>query len=193
MSNARMIEQTSDRMTEAEVSLRLAAFLLNLPGSDGSAEVAIDGASVTVGGTPVFDVEGFLSRQSWNQTAREGKNQWTGTYQKDGKKLRVHCGSGSGDVVAVVGPYRIVAECKKGSSTLKKGSPQRPLLTSALGQALLLHMKPNDLAVAAVPDTSEFRKIAEQWRERPLVKKTGIRICLVGQDGNVDGLSDLIF
>ena len=180
-----------DRMTEAEVSLRLAEFLLDLPRSKGSVEVAIDGASIALGDLQVFDIEGFLAVQSWQKTASEGSNRWTGTYKQSGKTLRVHSRSGLGDVVAVVGPNRLVAECKKGWLVPKKGSPERPLLATALGQALLLKVTENDLVIAAVPDTEASRKIATQWRERPLVKKAGIRICLVGQDGKVDGLSDL--
>ena len=180
-----------DRMTEAEVSLRLAEFLLTLPRSEGSVEVAIDGASVAIGDLQVFDIERFLASQCWQKTSSEGTNRWTGTYQRNGKRLRVHSRSGLGDVVAIVGPNRVVAECKKGWLVPKKGSPERPLLATALGQALLLNVRDNDLVIAAVPNTDAFRKIATSWRERRLVKKAGIRICLVGQDGKVDGLSDL--
>ena len=37
------------RVSQAEVSLRLAFYLLDLPGSDGVARVGIDGAQVRVG------------------------------------------------------------------------------------------------------------------------------------------------
>ena len=178
-------------MTESEVSIRLAEFLLSLPGSDGLAEVAIDGASVVNGGVQIFDMAGFLVQHSWRKVSSEGKNTWTGTYERDGKKLRVHSHPGVGDVVAIVGGHRVVAECKKGWLVAKRGSPERPLLATALGQALLVNATQGDVVVAAVPDTKAFRKIATQWRDEPLVKKAGIRICLVGRDENVDGLWDL--
>lgn len=191
MSNARMNGQLSDRMTEAEVSLRLAEYILSLPGLKGRVDVAIDGAGVFILGLQVFDIDGFLAARSWKMTASEGKNRWTGTYKRDQLELHVHSRSGVGDVVATVGAVRLVAECKKGWLVPKKGSPERPLLATALGQALLLKVTDADLVIAAVPNSEANRKIATQWRNRPLVRKAGIRICLVGQDGKVDGLSDL--
>ena len=57
-----------DRMAEAEVSLRLAFYLLALPGSDGLARVAIDGAQVKVGKHQVFPIVGFLRGVGWADT-----------------------------------------------------------------------------------------------------------------------------
>jgi hypothetical protein len=39
-----------------------------------------------------------------------------------------------------------------------------------------------------VPDTPVFRKLAEIWRSRPLVRRAGIRIALVARHGAVSGL-----
>ena len=96
--------------------------------------------------------------------------------------------AGEGDVVATVDGRRIVAECKKGPLVRKPGSPEYPLLTTALGQALLFDVSADDIVVAAVPDTPVFRKLAETWRSRPLVRRAGIRIALVARDGAVSGL-----
>ncbi len=57
-----------DRMAEAEVSLRLAFYLLALPGSDGVAKVAIDGAQVKVGKRRVFRIVGFFRGMAWADT-----------------------------------------------------------------------------------------------------------------------------
>jgi len=46
----------------------------------------------------------------------------------------------------------------------------------------------NDLLVAAVPRTPRFRKLADRWRQAPLVLRSGIQIMLVGRDGVVEGL-----
>jgi hypothetical protein len=45
-----------------------------------------------------------------------------------------------------------------------------------------------DLVVAAVPHSSAFSKIAEEWRFRPLVIRSGIQIVTVSQTGEVHGL-----
>jgi hypothetical protein len=178
-----------DRMPEAEVALRLAEFILSLPGSGTMASVAIDWASIKVGDAVIFDIGRFMAATGWEQTKEPqvGRNAWTGAYRRGDKTIRVHSRPGEGDVVATVDGRRIVAECKKGPLIRKPGSPEYPLLTTALGQALLFQVSADDIVVAAVPDTPVFRKLAEIWRYRPLVRRAGIRIALVARDGAVSG------
>lgn len=180
----------ADRMPEAEVALRLANFILSLPGSGAMASVAIDGASIKVGDAVIFDIGRFMAATGWEQTKEPqvGRNTWTGAYRRGDKTIRVHSRPGEGDVVATVDGRRIVAECKKGPLARKPGSPEYPLLTTALGQALLFNVSTDDIVIAAVPDTAAFRKLAETWRSRPLIRRSGIRIALVGREGAVSGL-----
>ena len=105
-----------DRMPEAEVALRLAEFILSLPGSGAMASVAIDGASIKVGNAVIFDIGRFMAGTGWEQTKEPqvGRNAWTGAYRRGDKTIRVHSRPGEGDVVATVDGRRIVAECKKG-------------------------------------------------------------------------------
>ncbi|MFC4173721.1 hypothetical protein ACFOYU_16935 [Microvirga sp. GCM10011540] len=181
---------SADRMPEAEVALRLAEFILSLSGSGAMASVAIDGASIKVGDAVIFDIGRFMAGTGWEQIKEPqvGRNAWTGSYRRGNKTIRVHSRPGEGDVVATVDGRRIVAECKKGPLIRKPGSPEYPLLTAALGQALLFEVSADDIVVAAVPDTPVFRKLAETWRSRPLVRRAGIRIALVACDGAVSGL-----
>ncbi|MFC5481660.1 hypothetical protein [Microvirga aerilata] len=178
-----------DHMPEAEVALRLAEFILSLPGSGTMASVAIDGASIKVGDAVIFDLGRFMAGTGWGQIKEPqvGRNAWTGAYRRGDKTIRVHSRPGEGDVLATVDGRRIVAECKKGPLIRKPGSPEYPLLTTALGQALLFQVSADDIVVAAVPDTPVFRKLAEIWRYRPLVRRAGIRIALVARDGAVSG------
>jgi len=180
----------ADRMPEAEVALRLAEFILSLPGSGAIASVAIDGASIRVGDAVIFDIGRFMIGTGWHQVKEPqvGRNAWTGAYRRGGKTICVHSRPGEGDVVATVDGRRIVAECKKGPLIRKPGSPEYPLLTTALGQALLFEVSADDIVVAAVPDTPVFRKLAGTWRSHPLVRRVGIRIALVARDGAVSGL-----
>jgi hypothetical protein len=76
---------------------------------------------------------------------------------------------------------RIIAECKKGPLTEKPGSPEYPLLTTAIGQALLFDASETALVVAAVPDTPTFRRIAELWRHRSRLRASGIEIALISR------------
>jgi len=180
----------ADRMSEAEVALRLAEFILSLPGSGAMASVAIDRASIKAGDAIIFDIGRFMAATGWKQikAPQLGRNAWTGTYRRGDKTVRVHSRTGEGDVVAMVDGRRIVAECKKGPLVRKPGSPEYPLLMTALGQALLFDVSADDIVAAAVPDTPAFRKLAEAWRSRPLVRRAGLKIALVACGGAVSGL-----
>ena len=178
-----------DRMPEAEVSLRLAFHLLALAGSQGVARVAIDGAQIRVHGAEVFPIAAFLADAGWEQIAQEGKNAWQGWYGRHGQRLNIHARSGVGDVVVTVGSKRIRAECKGGPLIKKRGSREYPILRGALGQALTVEqVEANDLLVVGVPRTPRFHRLADRWRQAPLVVRSGIQIVLVGRGGVVEGL-----
>lgn len=179
-----------DRMSEAEVAVRFAQHLLGLPRAERTVDVAIDGAGVEVGGSIIFRLADFLEELGWKQVEQRGKNMWSGTYMRDGFQMKIHSRSGVGDVVGQVAGRRIIAECKKGPLVKRPGSPEYPLLTTAIGQALLTKSEVDDVLVAAVPDSPAFRRIAADWRLRPGVQRSGIRICLVGRQGSVTGLED---
>ena len=180
----------ADRMSEAEVALRLAAFILSLPHSGAMASVAIDGSSIKVGDAIVFDIGRFMAGAGWEEikVPQFGWNARTGAYRRNDKTIRVHSRPSEGDVVATIDRRRIIARCGKGPLVRKPGSPEHALLTVPLGQALLFEVSAGDIVVAAVPDTPAFRRLAAAWRERPLVKKAGIRIALVARNGTVAGL-----
>jgi hypothetical protein len=116
----------NDRMPEAEVALRLAEFILSLPGSGAMTSIAIDGASIKVGDAVIFDIGRFMAATGWQQIKKPqvGRNAWTGTYRRGDKTIRVHSRPGEGDVVAAIDGRRIGAVCKKGSLVRKPGSPE---------------------------------------------------------------------
>ncbi|WP_210345906.1 hypothetical protein [Microvirga soli] len=178
-------------MSEAEVVLRLAAFILSLTGSGAMASVAINGARIKAGDLLVFDIGRFMAGTGWEQTKKPqvGRNAWTGTYSRGDKTIRVHSRPGEGNVVATIDNRRIVAQCTKGPLARKPGRAEHSLLTTALGEALLFDIGGDDIVVAAVPDAPVFRMLAETWRRRPLVRRAGIRIALVARDGAVSGLA----
>jgi hypothetical protein len=180
----------ADRMSEAEVALRLTEFILSLPHSGAMASVAIDGASIKVGNAIIFDIGRFMAWTGWEQIREPqfGRSGRTGAYRRNDKTIRVHSRPGEGDVVATIDGRRVVAQCRRGPLVRKPGSPEYALLTAALGQALLFDVSADDIVVTAVPDTPVFRKLAETWQSRPLVRRAGIRIALVARDGAVSGL-----
>jgi hypothetical protein len=90
-------------MSEAEVALHLATFVLSLPHSGAMPSVAIDGASVMVGDAIAFDIGRFKARTGWEQIKEPqfGRNARTGSYRRNDKTIRVHSRPGEGDVVAL--------------------------------------------------------------------------------------------
>ncbi|WP_417379487.1 hypothetical protein [Gimesia sp.] len=182
-----------DRMPEAEVSLRLAFYLLDHPKSNGNALVAIDGAQIRVHGEDIFPISIFLETNGWEMEKQKGKNQWQGQYRNSDKTLVVSAQSGVGDVVATIGTRRIRAESKKGPLIPKKGSPEYPLMREAIGQLMTIEeVGPDDCLMVAVPLSEKFRRLSDQCSERPLIKTSKITFALVGRNGTVEGLSDFL-
>lgn len=180
----------ADRMLEAEVALRLADFILGQSGSGAIASVAIDGTSIRMGKAVGFDIGRFMAGAGWKpiKPPPVDRSVWSGAYRRNGEIIRMHSRLGEGDVIAQINGRRIIAKCQKGPLVRKVGSPEVPLLTTALGQALLYDVSANDIVIVAVPDTLVFRRMAETWRKRPLVNKLGFRIALVARHGAVTGL-----
>jgi hypothetical protein len=177
-------------MLEAEVALRLADFILGQSGSGAMASVAIDGTSIRKGNAVGFDIGRFMASAGWEpiKPPPVDRNVWSGAYRRKGKIIRMHSRPGEGDVIAQINGRRIIAKCQKGPLARKVAGSEIPLLTTALGQALLYDVSANDIVIVAVPDTLVFRRLAEAWRKRPLVNKLGVRIALVARHGAVTGL-----
>jgi hypothetical protein len=176
------------RMTEGEVALLLADHFLRLPHAEPTVTVAIDGAVVeTTKHGRLFEIETFLSHLRWRLVEQRGKRPWHGAYTRDAQQLHLSSTSGVGDVVVQIANRRIVAECKGGPLIKVKGSKEHRILKEAIGQAVVSENN-EDMPIVAVPDTPPFRLLAESWQQRPLIRKLGLQIVLVAQDGGVSGL-----
>lgn len=179
-----------DRMPEAEVSLRLAFWLLDEGLVTGSVEVAIDGAQVRTKKNVHFEIEEFLRVSGWVAMARS--ESWRGEYiRSDRARIRVHSMSGTGDVSARLDSGQLLwAESKKGPLSASRSSAEYPLIREALGQILTIESAhEDDVLVVAVPSSEKFESLASGWRERPLIKKAGIQIATVDRKLGVRGLT----
>ena len=181
----------SEKMAEAEVSLRLALHLLRSRLVVADVEVAIDGAQVQTNGVVHFPIREFLAdggvcKQDVTIDA------WQGLYSVHGAAhcLRIHSTAGLGDVVAPLQSGRTLrAESKKGPLVRKKGSPEYRLLREALGQLLTVsEVGQEDLLAVAVPHSPKFKELTDRWSTAPLVSRLDLRFLLVGRDGGVLGL-----
>jgi hypothetical protein len=178
-------------MPEAEVSLRLALWLIKNELAEGPVEVAIDGAQIQTGEMVHFKLGDFLASCDWRRESPGAA--WQGIYcscSGGAGRLRIHSSPGVGDVVAKLRSGHILrVECKKGPLERSKSSAEYPLLREALGQLLTVErVNDGDILAVAVPHSPKFEELARRWREAPLIKKFGIRIVTVSQDNRVDGL-----
>ncbi len=181
-----MMNLPEDQMPEAEVALRLAFWLLSLPDAELSSKVAIDGMQARH-----FPVRAFLKGERWRLIepgGRGGSSTYQGTYQKGTRKLKVHAEPGVGDVVVSVGEARILAECKGGPLSRSKEGKERTNLVAAVGQLACARLPDGALPVAAVPASSEFRRLVGVISEDTIAAEAGIKIALVNRDGAVEGL-----
>jgi hypothetical protein len=87
-----------NKMSEAEVSLRLALYLIENRLVHNNVEVAIDGAQVRVLEKVYFPIEEFLKCHGCIKVNCESN--WRGTYKVGQYILEVHSTPGKGDVVA---------------------------------------------------------------------------------------------
>lgn len=177
------------KMPEAEVSLRLAFFLIQNGLTSDDVEVAIDGAQVKTAEKVHFQIKEFLISEGWQKA--KPFDSWQGDYTNPRfqQKVCIHSMPGKGDVVANLSSgKRLRVESKKGPLAKRKGSREYPLLREALGQILTVdEVAGNDLFAVAVPNSPKFEELADRWRKSPLVKKCAIMILTVGRNNNVKG------
>lgn len=183
-----------DRMPEAEVTLRLAISLIASGVVVGKVRAAIDGAQIKTAGTIHFQIIEFLASCGW--TSFSAKERWQADYKHVlySNTIEVHSSPGEGDLVAeLISGQRLRVESKKGTLCRSKSSQEYSLIREAIGQLMTIeHAEPTDLLAVAVPHSDKFNVLAMQWRERPLMKKSGIRIVTVGRDNSISGLDDVV-
>ena len=177
------------KMAEAEVSVRLASWLISQGLVEGCVDIAIDGAQVRVRDEMHFDLPAFLKGCGW--IGDSNSSAWQCGYRRAGGsiQLRVHSNPGKGDVVARLRSGAMFrAECKKGPLLRSRSSQEYPLLREAIGQLLTFEgVGDGDVLAVAVPHGEKFVELAARWRRAPLVMRLGIQILTVAPDGSVDG------
>lgn len=180
---------SSEKMSEGEVSIRLALHLIKQGWTTTDVRVAIDGAQVQTGETVHFPIVEFLHRSGCIATEADS---WRGRYAVSGSELGiiVHSSPGLGDVVAELkSGKRLVVECKKGSTTPSKSSAEYPRIREAIGQLMTrTQERVEDVLAVAVPHSERTERLMHAWREAPRVKNAGIQLVTVDRDGGVHGL-----
>jgi hypothetical protein len=181
---------SDEKMSEAEVSLRLAFYLLTHDLVTSEVAVAIDGAQVRTQDLVHFPIAEFLKASGCDRAEVAGVWQGTYTWKSSGGQIRIHSAPGQGDVVAKLrSGHTLRVESKKGPLTRSKSSQEYPLMREALGQLLTIRsVTENDILAIAVPRSPKFDELAERWRRAPLIQRFGIRLLTVDRENRVEGL-----
>lgn len=182
-----------DRMPEAEVTLRLAMYLINDSHTNEDVICAIDGAQVKVGATIIFPIIDFLNFEGWIGQEQDEKWQCKFIHDDFSQSIIIHSSSGKGDLVSsLTNGYTLRVESKKGPLITKPGSKEYPLIREAIGQLMTVeYANDSDILAVAVPESAKFLDLAVRWRARPLMKHAGIHIITVNRNNQITGLEHL--
>lgn len=185
-----LINLDKTKMSEAEVSLRIAIFLIQRELVNEEVLVSIDGAQIKTGNTVHFDIDGFTSFIGMEKISDTEK--WQTTYKYIDKYIKIHSRPGEGDVVAILkNGKKILVESKKGDLIRKPGSKEYPLLREAIGQLMTLeNITSNTEVYAAIPKSEKNVELVNRWKEAPLVKKSNIGFILVDREQNLSIIKD---
>ena len=177
-------------MPEAEVTLRLAFWLLRRAEPKSHADIAIDGAHVRIAAheqagrhieeRTVFDIQSFLAANKCDP--RDLKDQWRGTYGFEGHTLRIRSVQ-SFDVQVACDGMDIKAECK-GGLLQPSGRGAAAISASAIGQVIVSGSSGQSEELwVAVPDSPAFEKVGRRILKGRAFADTGIKISLVSRAG----------
>lgn len=192
-SDAGNLTEAPIKMAEAEVSLRLALWLLASDKAD-HVEVAIDGAQLRTADVTHFRLHDFLAAVDCRKMS-EG-DAWQATYAvgrtTPSKSIVIHSNPGRGDVVADLHSGRTLrAECKKGPLLRTSSSPEYRLIREAIGQLVTIdEVTERDFLAVAVPNSAKFEELATRWRRAPLIRRYGLLLLTVDPSGSVQGFDD---
>jgi hypothetical protein len=171
---------TTENMSEAEVSLRIAFYLIEHDLVASDIDVAIDGAQVKTGDTRHFSITEFIAQNAYTPTTPFPS--WQGIYCRasPGFRIRIHSTSGKGDVVALLrSGHTLRIESKKGPLMRSRSSAEYPLLREAIGQLMTVQAAgDSDILAVAVPKSEKFAGLTARWCSAPLIRRLGIRLLM---------------
>ena len=181
-----------NKMTQTEVALRLANYLLAQKLTATPVDVALTGYELTRRNRPIFPIVRYLTERGY--TPDQLADDWRGTYLLKGatQPLRLtDDDEASADVITTLtSGRRLLAHVSRGSLASTRSPAEHKLLRGALGRALTnVNARCDDLLITAVPRSGRFRELAVQWRDAQGMLRSQVLIVTVDRTGAVDGLS----
>jgi hypothetical protein len=197
-----------DRMTQTEVSLRLALYFADrgraLPGAN--IVVALTGHELSRTNSPRFDVRWFLRERGY--VTPDERRDWRGIYRRidrlDGPRrdsiglaapprspsIVLHNRLGEGDVIThLADGRRLIAEVSGGPLVETRNPADHRLLRGTIGRALTTECAmPSDVICAVVPRSQRMRALIQAWRSAPRLALARLQLLTVDRTGDVAGL-----
>jgi hypothetical protein len=201
----------STKMTQTEVSLRLARFLIVSKLAAGDVTVSLGANELTRRDAPKFPVERFLLDRGFVRPLRLEED-WSGEYllaatRDDETAPRLILGSerDAADVITTVRPFaarseiaeplhpppvsRLIVHCSSGVLVETRSPAEHKWLRGSIGRSVTYEKaSPTDILAVAAPRSDRFRELANRWRGTDGMLRTGCLILLVDRAGSVDGL-----
>jgi len=166
--------------TEAAVMLAFAFHLFDADSKLQRVEIHPDGEH-----GKQFDIRSWLEGRGYNLKQPEGKTSYGGLYVNGERSVYVSLKPGLGDVVAVYGADKIVAECKGGIINTKHPGQKSRLRKGLCETVGLLMTRPleGEKQFAVVPRTNDTETVAKRMCTR--ANLAGIGILLAEDDGTI--------
>ena len=200
----------SNKMTQTEVSLRLARFLIVAKLATGDVTVSLGTHELTRRGSPKFPVERFLLDRGFVRPDQHG-DAWDGEYMVAGARddvptprLILATDRDGPEVVTTLRPSvaavaaadpshpppstRLIVICSAGLLVETRSPAEHKWLRGSIGRAVTYeNARQTDVLAVAAPRSDRFRDLAKQWRGTDGMLRTGCLILLVDRAGTVDG------
>jgi hypothetical protein len=174
-----------DRMPEAEVTLRLAFWLISAEGSGQDVKIAIDGACVQIEDVTIFEIARFLQESGWKMMNQSGKNPWQGRYSHEQCTHSLQIQPKTGPDIQLLWGGKVLRVESKGGTFADKGR-HRAIVAAGIGQVLTLNDIPeSEERWVAVPYSERFKTVCESLVHSKFLKNIGVKFALPKRSGEV--------
>ena len=178
----------ASRMSRTEAALRFARFLITSRVVTGDVHVSLTGFELNRRKQPQFAVRRFL-RERGCMPCGEVRD-WRGRYTMKAVPfaLVVTDDRSAADVVASIAhDRRLVTHVSRGCLESSRSSSEHRVLAALMGRALSHDgYAPGDVPAVVVPRSQAYRRLAAEWRELPLVRRSGLLILTIDRTGQAE-------
>ena len=184
------------RMTQTEVGLRLATFLIKSGFAADQVVYLLAGYELTRLERPQFPVRRYLTERLGFTADTESPDSWEGIYHLESRPatpLIIGWEKHAGQVITkLASGQRFVAFVTAGLLHESRSPAEHKNFWQVVGRAITSpYTEGTDLVAVCVPRSERYRKLAAEYRRSEGICRSRIAILTVDRAGQVDGLSAL--